>query len=110
MGALPERGSGAARDGFADSGGWIRNGCGGFERCCAENCAVCAAECVVSVSARGGRYADDFDGAGAGGECEDVRVAGAAARGAAGGVERGGEQPRWVRFFAGFDGTAVSRV
>ena len=72
-------------------GGRIRDGGGGFERCRAEDCAVCAAECLVSVSSRGGGYADNFDGDGAGGECEDVRVAGAAAGGASGGVERDGE-------------------
>src|SRR5579863_2693946 len=89
---MPERRSGAACDGFADSGGRIRDGGSGFERCRAEDCALCAAECVVSVSARGGGYADGFDGAGAGVECEDVRVAGVEDGGAAGGVERGGRR------------------
>ena len=38
--------------------------------------ALRSAECVVSLSASGGRYADDSDAARAGGECENVRVAG----------------------------------
>src|SRR4029077_13573902 len=84
--------AGAAGHGLADPGGRVWDGGGGFERCAHAHRSPSAAECLVSFSARGGGYPDNFAAPGAGAACENVRFAGGAVGSEGGAVDRGGSR------------------